>query len=186
MTLSLLLVLAGAPVQFCVGEVCAPAVASLPAGAVGPLVAVDAVGNTEAWGLVCSWRGVLVTAVVELTPAACFEARARLDDAVDALTRAGLVHRDEWPRVIASALRAVVLYPARTLDVPRGEQFVEGVYVPDTVSMHLTATLEAAPHELFHAVLQARGGGVGHDKFSKLVDFIHGAFAAKHRRSPVL
>lgn len=186
MTLALLLALAGAPVQFCVGTSCAAEIASLPAGAVGPLIAVDRVGNTAPWGLFCSWRGVLVRGQVELTSAACFEARSRLDDAAEALTRAGLVSADEWPHVIATSIRTVLIYPAGVLEVPRGEEFVAGVYVPDTRTVHLTTTLEGAAHELFHAVLKARGGSIDHDQFTPRVDALHRAARTKYRGRPVL
>lgn len=194
--LVLSLALAGAPVQFCVGSAygnvagCAARLEDLPAGSgtsADHLFAVDAVGNVADWGLYCSWHGVRVAAARgDLSIAACDEALRRLDDAADALTRAGLVQRDEWARVRASAVRGVVLYPARVLEVPRGEELVEGVYVPATAMIHLTGSMEAAPHELFHAVLQSRGGSIGHEQFNKLVDFVQGAFATKYRRRPVL
>lgn len=189
---SLLLVLAGLPVQFCVGtahgnvSACADTFSGLPTEVDGQLFALDKVGNSADWGPFCSWRGVRVQAVgTKLDVLACDEAKRRLDEAAAALTRAELVQRDEWPRAIASSLRGVLLYPVRVLDVPSGEPLVEGVYVPEIGVVHLTATLEAAPHELFHAVLQSRGADVGHASFNPRVDFVQRAFAARHRR-PIL
>ena len=183
-----LLVLAGAPL-LCVGSphgavfTCAERFSRLPSEVDGRLVAMDAVGNTADLGAYCSWRGVRVQA--ELDGPRCDEAKARLEQAVGALTRAELVGRDEWPLVLAGLSR-VVLHPGRVLEVPRGEQLVEGVYVPATGEVHLTATLEAAPHELFHAVLYLRAGSSEHDAFNRLVDFVQGAFASRYRGRPVL
>ncbi len=190
MTFALLIALAGAPVQFCVGSIygpvsgCAPTFAELPSEQDGQLIALDKVGNSADWGLFCSWRGVRVTGEA-LTITSCDEAKRRLDDAADALTRAGLVEADEWPRVISAAIHLVVFYPARVLEVPRGEELVAGVYVPATRAIHLTSTLEAAPHELFHAVLALRGGSIDHDAFNTRVDFLSRIFRAKYRVSPL-
>jgi len=171
---------AGAPVQFCVGGACADSFSGLPSEAEGRLVAVDAVGNTADWGLFCSWRGVRVVAI-ELTSGACDAAKHRLEDAADSLTRAWLVDRAEWPVVLTSALRTVVLHDARVLEVPLGEELVDGVYVPAESTIHLTSTLVGAPHEFFHAVLQARGGPIDHALFNPRVDALQRAFVAKYR-----
>lgn len=189
LALSLLLAapaLAGPPVQWCVGVTCAEAFAALPVDAVGELVAVDAVGNAAPQGLFCSWRGVQVSAVVELRQGGCDAAKARLEDALAALGRAGLVRPEEWVRVFAASLRGVLLYPARSLEVPRGEELVAGVYVPETGAIHLTATLEGAAHELFHAVLAARGGSIDHDAFSPVVEALSLAARSRWRGRPVL
>ena len=120
-----------------------------------------------------------------LTITSCDEAKRRLELAADSLTRAELVRRDEWPRVLSSALRVVVLYPAHVLEAPRGEEFVEGVYVPDEKVIHLTATMVGAPHELFHAVLATRGGSIDHDQFPSRIDFLSRVFREKFRARPL-
>lgn len=189
LTLTLLLsaaALGGPAVQFCVGQACAARIEALPHDAVGPLIAVDAVGNTADWGLYCSWRGVRVVAAGELTPGACLEARRRLDEAAEALTRAGVVEASEWARVRSEALRLVAVYPVRVLEVPRGEELVAGVYVPTTRTIHLNATLEGAGHELFHAVLKVRGGSIDHDAFNSGVDAVSRAARSRYLGRPVL
>lgn len=179
--------LAGPPVRWCVGETCAASFAGLPPWAVGELVAVDAVGNAAPQGRFCSWRSTRVAAVVELTQQACDEARRRLDDAAAALAWAGLVPADEWSRVTAAALRGVLLYPARVLEgLPRGEELVAGVYVPATGVVHLGTTLEAAPHELLHAALRARGEVDRLDTGDGRVDGLTRAWRSKYSRRPVL
>lgn len=184
--------LAGDAVQFCVGErtgsmgVCVPTFAELASEQDGQLFALDALGNVGDWGLFCSWRGVWVRGPADLlTITSCDEAKRRLDQAAEALTRAELVQRDEWPRVISSALRVVVLYPSRVLEAPRGEELVEGVYVPDEKAIHLTATMVGAPHELFHAVLAIRGGSIDHDQFPSRIDFLSRVFREKFRARPL-
>lgn len=189
LALSLLLAapaLAGPPVQWCVGVTCAESFAGLPESAAGELVAVDAVGNAARQGLFCSWRGVRVTAAGRWTQGGCATAKARLEDALQALGRAGLVRPEEWAGVFAVALRGVLLYPARSLEVPRGEELVAGVYVPETGAIHLTATMEGAAHELFHAVLAARGGAIGHDAFPPTVAALSLAARSRWRGRPVL
>lgn len=183
---------AGEAVQFCVGSLsgtisgCAPTFAELPSEQDGQLFALDQIGNSADWGLFCSWRGVRLAGVgTPLTTGSCDEAKRRLELAADSLTRAGLVEAAEWPRVIASALASVLIYPSRVLEVPGGEELVAGVYVPAARAIHLTSTLEGAPHELFHAVLVVRGGSIDHDAFNPRVDFVSRAFRAKYRARPL-
>lgn len=185
--------LAGDAVRFCVGSAhgkvdgCADTFAGLSSEQDGRLFAVDAIGNVADWGPFCSWRGVRVVAAgAELGPVACDEAKRRLNDAADSLTRAGIVAHPEWPRVFASALAVVVLHPVRVLEVPRGEEFVAGAYVPAARAIHLTATLEGAAHEMFHAVLATRGGSIDHDAFPPLVDALSRAARSRYRGRPAL
>lgn len=179
---------AGEPVQFCVGSLygsvstCAPTFAGLGSEQDGELFALDKVGNSADWGLFCSWRGVRLAGVgTALTIGTCDESKRRLDDAADSLTRTGLVQAGEWQRVIASTLSGVLIYPSRVLEVPRGEEFVAGVYVPASRTIHLTSTLEGAPHELFHAMLATRGGSIDHDAFNARIDHLSRAFRARYR-----
>lgn len=194
MKVLLLLALAGAPVRFCVGSVhgpvdyCVDSWAELGEGSGDAhLFALDKVGNSADWGPWCSWRGVWVRAPdASFRGPSCDEAKRRLDDAADSLTRAGLVAREEWARVFAAALKVVVLHPVNVLEVPRGEELVAGVYVPEARTIHLTTTAEGAAHELFHAVLATRGGSIDHDAFPPLVDALHRAARTKYRGRPVL